>query len=55
MATIKISNLHPIGSELFLDEESFMNELKSDEAVDVKGGFYILLIAAYTAMMYTLR
>ena len=39
MATIKISNLHPTGTELFSDSESYMNELDDGELVNVNGGF----------------
>ncbi|MBD0343997.1 MAG: hypothetical protein ICV63_04010 [Coleofasciculus sp. Co-bin14] len=38
MATIAISNLHPTGSALFLDAESFLNELDDEEANLTYGG-----------------
>ena len=38
MATIAISNLHPTGSALFLDAESFLNELADEEANLTYGG-----------------
>lgn len=38
MATIKISNLHPAGSELFKDSESFMTELVASELGSINGG-----------------
>jgi hypothetical protein len=38
MASIEISNLHPIGSELFQDSESFLNELTDQEMWSVEGG-----------------
>jgi hypothetical protein len=38
MATIKISNLHPAGSELFGDSESYLNELTNDELTMTHGG-----------------
>ncbi|MBD2002731.1 MULTISPECIES: hypothetical protein [Cyanophyceae] len=37
MATIKITNLHPTGSELFHDSESYLNELTDDE-LNLPGG-----------------
>ncbi|MBD2002730.1 MULTISPECIES: hypothetical protein [Cyanophyceae] len=39
MATIKITNLHSTGCELFYDSESFLNEL-TDEEQNVAGGIY---------------
>jgi hypothetical protein len=38
MSTIKISDLQPTGAELFSDSESYMNELGTDELVDINGG-----------------
>lgn len=38
MATIAISNLHPTGSVLFLDAESFLSELADEEANLTYGG-----------------
>ncbi len=38
MATIKISDLHPVGSELFFDSESYLTELSDDELVGTQGG-----------------
>ncbi len=37
MSTINISDLHPAGSELFYDSESYMMELTEDE-LGVQGG-----------------
>ncbi|BAU13091.1 hypothetical protein LEP3755_36280 [Leptolyngbya sp. NIES-3755] len=37
MASIKISELRPVGSELFQDSESFLNEL-NDRDLDIRGG-----------------
>ncbi|MBD2448157.1 hypothetical protein H6G76_13470 [Nostoc sp. FACHB-152] len=40
MASIKISELRPAGSELFQDSESFLNELSENREMDqVMGGF----------------
>jgi hypothetical protein len=39
MASIKISNLNISGSDLFMDSESFLDELSSDDlAMNIKGG-----------------
>ena len=38
MASIKIKNLQPAGSDLFNDSESFMNELTESELIDSNGG-----------------
>lgn len=42
MASIKISNLCPAGSELFEDSESFMTELVDNELGSINGGIGIL-------------
>ncbi len=41
MATIKISDLRPVGSELFRDDESFMNELAENEENIIQGGYVL--------------
>lgn len=38
MATIKISNLNPAGSEFFLSSESYMNEISEGEINGIHGG-----------------
>jgi hypothetical protein len=38
MATIKISDLHPAGSELLLDSESYLNDLTDEEIKLTHGG-----------------
>ena len=38
MATIKISDLHSAGSELFMDSESYLNELTNEELNMAYGG-----------------
>lgn len=40
MASIAISNLRSTGSELFLDSESFLNELTEQELGNVIGGIW---------------
>lgn len=37
MARIKLSELYPVGSELFQDSESFLNELNTEELEEVTG------------------
>jgi hypothetical protein len=41
MSNIKISNLYPLGSELFLDLESFLDELTDKDALSLKGGMVV--------------
>lgn len=38
MSTIKVSDLQPVGFDLFSDSESYMKEL-SDEELTLQGGF----------------
>ena len=38
MATITISNLSPIGSELFNDSENYLHDLTDDELNETHGG-----------------
>jgi hypothetical protein len=38
MATIKIVDLRPVGSEFFADSESYLNELTDDELNLTQGG-----------------
>lgn len=53
MASITISNLHPSGSDLLIDSETFLNELSStDLGMGVKGGTSPLL--AGIALSYTI-
>ena len=40
MASIKISELRPAGSELFQDSESFLNELSEREMGSLEGGAF---------------
>ena len=51
MSTIKISDLHPTGSELFFDSESYMNELGTDELVDINGGLTTPVCASVAATL----
>jgi hypothetical protein len=38
MATIKISDLHPTGADLFQDSENYLNELTDEELDLTQGG-----------------
>lgn len=39
MANIKVNELNPVGSELFVDSESFINELnEGEELTHILGG-----------------
>jgi hypothetical protein len=40
MASITLSELRPVGSELFQDSESYLNELGDREVNSVVGGFF---------------
>lgn len=42
MASIKIFNLYPAGSELFKDSENFMTELVDNEIGSINGGIVTL-------------
>jgi hypothetical protein len=50
MSTIKISNLHPDGSDLFSDSESYMNEL-GDSQLDIIGGAFTTPVCAVAASL----
>ena len=47
MASIKISNLYSVGSELFKDSESFMAELVDSELGSINGGVGTLPYSPY--------
>ncbi|OUL37311.1 hypothetical protein BV372_02630 [Nostoc sp. T09] len=49
MAVIKISELRPVGSELFQDSESFLNELNEKEALSLVGGAFTVVGVSLTA------
>jgi hypothetical protein len=38
MASITVSNLSPLGSDLFMDSESFMDALADNELSEINGG-----------------
>jgi hypothetical protein len=49
MANITISNLHPVGSELFSDSESYLSQL-SEGDLEILGGFFRGLTAPHSAL-----
>ncbi|OUL30846.1 hypothetical protein BV378_02950 [Nostoc sp. RF31YmG] len=50
MASIKIAELRPAGSELFQDSESFLNELNEKEiSTAIGGGSVVSVISQATA------
>lgn len=53
MASIAISNLHPVGFDLFSSYESFMTEL-TEEEISIKGGISPLVagVALGAGAMY---
>lgn len=40
MASIKINNLNPAGSDLFSSSENYLNELDESEELGIKGGMW---------------
>jgi hypothetical protein len=44
MASIRISDIQPAGSSLFIDEESFLNELSDEQTGLAHGGFTIFAL-----------
>lgn len=38
MATISVSDIRPVGSDLFLDDDKYMNDLGDNELNHVVGG-----------------
>lgn len=52
MASIHISDLHPAGSELFLDSESFLNKLTDVELNFTYGGTSVLTVVGPISPFY---
>ncbi|MDZ8134785.1 MAG: hypothetical protein RM049_05700 [Nostoc sp. DedQUE04] len=50
MATINISDLHPVGSDLFYDSEGYMRDLTDSEFDHLSGGFSPLIYAGVLAL-----
>jgi hypothetical protein len=46
MASIKINNLNPAGSEFFSSSESYLNDLDENEELGVQGGMWYLITVA---------
>lgn len=53
MSSIKVNDLSPAGSELFQDDESFMNELTNDELGSVQGGLLSLTLTLTVTVSWT--
>ena len=49
MPTITISDLRPVGSELFADDESYMRDLADNEFGSIQGGFSFGAVTATIA------
>lgn len=47
MANISISDLTPIGFDLFVDSDSLMKELNDDEFAEVTGGIMSQFLTAF--------
>ncbi len=58
MATINIQDLKVVGSNLFSDEENYLNELTSDELDITTGGFtpvvYTLAVGSAFVLSYNI-
>jgi hypothetical protein len=54
MATIKISDLHPAGSDLFSDSEGYMNELGEGEIGSIQGGIVPIVASLATVVIASL-
>jgi hypothetical protein len=52
MANIHISDLRPIGADLFLDSESFINELTDEDLNMTHGGVTPVLVIALTLIAF---
>ena len=51
MSTIKISDLHPTGYDLFSDSEGYMNELGDSELDIINGGVFTTPVCAVSAVI----
>ena len=52
MASIKINNLQPAGSDLFNDSENYLNELSDRETGLVNGGCIIIRTITITITIF---
>ncbi|MGH8002493.1 MAG: hypothetical protein ACREPR_24460 [Brasilonema sp.] len=55
MVKFKISELHPAGSKLFHDSESFLNELSEQETLQVFGSRHRKTIFTHLSRVFTVR
>ncbi|MDZ7960239.1 MAG: hypothetical protein RMY34_20540 [Aulosira sp. DedQUE10] len=51
MPSIKISELRPIGSELFQDSESYLNELNVQDMEIIGGGKFVITSVINTSVI----
>ena len=51
MANINISDLRPAGADLFLDSESYLNDLTEGEMINIGGGGTPLARVAIVAIV----
>jgi hypothetical protein len=51
MSTIKVSDLHSAGSNLFSDSESYMHELRDSDLNNINGGFTWTIIPLTTILI----
>jgi hypothetical protein len=50
MSSITISDLRPVGCDLFADDESYMRDLANNEFDSVQGGFSPFIYAGVLAL-----
>ena len=55
VASIEISNLYSVGSELFKDSESFMADLVDSELSSINGGIRTLPYSPFCPPLYSPR
>jgi hypothetical protein len=54
MANISISNLHPVGADLFDTSESYLQDLMDAEIIEANGGLIFLTVTtSYYASAFT--
>lgn len=55
MPTIKISDLKPSGSELFIDSESYLDAMSDEEINTTNGGSSVVCYYAAVGSLYAMR
>ena len=55
MANINISDLSPAGADLFLDSESYLNDLTEGEMINTLGGISPTVIITITILAFPLK